>query len=103
MPSLIDCVISDIVESIEVTDEEILHSMAALDLDIEAISAVEGGWESVGGYRHDKPHIPNIPPSAYTRKGPSVYKYDGFMLVRGTTSSDCLRWFVYEQSGLHTQ
>ena len=100
MPSLIQCVLSDIIYpgSPETAEE----NLAMYDLDVAAISDVEGGWESVKIVNHNKPEHPDIPQNVFTRNKPPVYEFENFVIVRGTTIIDRPLWFVYEPSGLHT-
>lgn len=81
MPSLVDCLIAelaspDLDEPVNPTD-----LMAELDLDIDAISSVEGSWETLDIGEREAPEHEEI--FAFNNDGPSVYMDGPFVIVRG--------------------
>jgi hypothetical protein len=90
MASLIDSVVSeleDIVDSGNPDIDEIPQTptdlCAYFDIDINAVSSIEGSWErvDVGDNRH--PQINGLCGDVFNTEGPAVYKYDDYMIVRG--------------------
>lgn len=86
MPSLPECVLSQLERSSVPNDEEesgTIDLFAHYDLDIDAISTVEGSWEPVDVVDPTQPHVDGIPDDAFTVEGPSVFKVDDYIVVRG--------------------
>ena len=100
MSSLIQRVLADVTPpGTSMSEEEVL---ATYDLDANAISAVEGGWESVDVGDPADPHHSDLHDRDFEDEGPSVYERKGFTIVRGLRDSLPV-WFVYEAAtvGVH--
>lgn len=97
MPSLSECVVKELESA--VPEDQVLPDLVDLfaqyDLDIDAISNVEGSWELVDSGERTKPHVDGIPDDAFTAEGPSVFKVDNYMVVRGREDVHHV-FFVFE-------
>ena len=101
MPSLMKCVIKDAEDIESCLDADVILAvdelMAMFDLDIDAISNVDNSWESVDIVDRTQPHVDGISDEAFKDDGPSVYEYDGYMIVRGREDAHSI-FFVYERT-----
>jgi hypothetical protein len=100
MPALIECVLNDLegfAPDTSRTAEDTTDQLAQFDLDPDAISNVEGSWESVHLADRTKPSIEGNCTVVFDTEGPSVYESDGYIIVRGREDVHHV-FFVYEKT-----
>lgn len=97
MPSLMECIVSDLEEeqgNITLAPEDLL---AQFDLDAMAISTVEGSWEQINVGDRISPVVEGLNIDDFHQEGPSVYQVDGYTIVRGREESHAI-FFVYDHT-----
>ena len=103
MASLIECVMSDLEDIVDNNSPDLdsiphgpIELAAYYDIDIDAVSAIEGSWERVDINDHRKPSIETVcDPDMFHVEGPSVYMYFDYMVVRGREDVHHV-FFAYE-------
>lgn len=98
MPSLSDCVLDDVRDEVgEIAVSDVTDLFAHYDLDINAISSVEGSWESIPVQDRTKPIVEGLNADDFTVEGPSVFMVNDYMIVRGRELVHHV-FFVYERT-----
>jgi hypothetical protein len=97
MASLMQAVLKEVSPLTGCMDDE--ECLAILDIDANAISDIEGGWESVFVGDNENPEHDTLKEWDFIEDGPSVYSLKGFMIVRGRRNDQTV-WFVYEPAGV---
>lgn len=97
MPSLVECVVSELESGDSDMPEDPIELMAQFDLDPDAISNVEGSWEPVEVGDRTAPKIEGVVADIFQTEGPSVYEADGYMIVRGREDVHHV-FFAYERT-----
>ncbi len=96
MPSLMQCVISDLEPGNDSLSPEEL--IAQFDLDEMAIAEIQGAWEQVDvGPDRKRPKVDGLNHHFFYSSGPSLYHVQDFIIVRGIEDGESI-YFVYEQS-----
>jgi len=102
MPALIECVMSDLEDIIDNSGPDLdsipngsLDLAARFDIDIDAVSSIEGSWERVDIGDHRHPHIEGVCGDVFNTEGAAVYQYDDYMIVRGREEVHHV-FFAYE-------
>lgn len=104
MAALMECVMSDLEDIIDsnnpdldILPENLVELAAAFDIDIDAISAVEGSWERVDVGDCRSPRIEGVFGDVFVSDRKSVYEYDDYMIVRGREEAHHV-YFAYERT-----
>lgn len=90
MPALIECVMAELDDLLDKNNPDLdlpqgpVELAAHFDIDIDAVSAIEGSFERVDVGDNRKPHIDTVcNEDMFHTDGPSVYMYFDYMVVRG--------------------